>query len=129
MKDAATARRELDAHGLWPVAILCDERDSPAQAALGNFSFLFLLQAGTSITRARKRRSIGMQLRPLNRSQPAGLARTGHSDRRASTGLIEAARLAGSAAANNAMINKADTDMQIETGSALLVSNRRALAK
>ena len=52
-----------------------------------------------------------------------------YSVRKTCKGLIEAARLAGSAAANNAMINKADTDMQIETGSALLVSNRRALAK
>jgi hypothetical protein len=44
-----------------------------------------------------------------------------HSDRKASTGLIEAARLAGRTAADMAMINRADTDTQMETGSALLV--------
>ena len=44
-----------------------------------------------------------------------------HSDRKASTGLIEAARLAGRTAANMAMTNRAETDMPIEAGSALLV--------
>ena len=44
-----------------------------------------------------------------------------HSDRKASTGLIEAARLAGTTAADMAMIKRADTDAQIEARSALLV--------
>jgi hypothetical protein len=40
-----------------------------------------------------------------------------------------AARLAGKTAANNATIKRANTDIEIETGSTLLVSNRRALVK
>jgi len=44
-----------------------------------------------------------------------------HSDRKASTGLIEAARLAGTTAAAMAMIKRTDTDAQMETRSALLV--------
>ena len=44
-----------------------------------------------------------------------------HSDRKASTGLIEAARLAGTTAADMAMIKRADTDAQMEARSALLV--------
>jgi hypothetical protein len=43
MTHAATARKKLDSQELSAVAILRDERDIPAQAALRNFFFLFLL--------------------------------------------------------------------------------------
>jgi hypothetical protein len=44
-----------------------------------------------------------------------------HSDRKGFNRFIEAARPAGRTAANIAIINRANTDTQMETGSALLV--------
>src|ERR1700733_1463885 len=67
MTPAATARKKLNAQGLPHAAILRDEPGIPAQAPLRNFSFLFLLSAGTSITRARRRGSTGIELPHSNR--------------------------------------------------------------
>ena len=80
-------------------------------------------------TQARTRRSIGWQGTEWIRQRLVRLFRAHHSERRASTGLMLAARLAGKTAAKKATIKRANTDIEIETGSTLLVSNRRALAK
>ena len=72
--------------------------------------------------------SLGFRNLPVRRSflilgdlRQSSRLRGFHSARKDSTGLIEAARLAGNTAASMAMINRADTDMQMETGSTLLV--------